>query len=198
MWEKTFQMKNIKYYIILLSLLHFLLSCVNVEKPQNEINGTKLYKNSELGMEFSYPEKWVIGRYLPEEYFEKHIVLVEPSVLGNIDPDSIPVGQLPIISLNIQRDEEVLFSDEDFKRFRKFNEIQVIDIGEFEVYKLPGYPGPYGINAFYYLIQLSNSDVLEIYAHNHYFKTGIEDNQNFKRTNYDIIIEKLIGTIKFR
>jgi hypothetical protein len=131
MWEKTYQMKNIKYYIILLLLLHFLLSCVNVEKSQNEINGTKLYKNSELGIEFSYPEKLVIGRYLPEEYFEKHIVLVEPSVLGNIDPNSIPVGQLPIISLNFQRDEEVLFSDEDFKRFRKFNEIQIIDIGEF-------------------------------------------------------------------
>jgi hypothetical protein len=191
-------MKNIKYYIALFLLHIFLLSCVNVEKSQNEISGTKLYKNSELGIEFSYPEKMVIGRYLPEEYFENHIVLVEPSVLGNIDPGSIPVGQIPIISLNIQRDEKVLFSDEDFKRFRKFNEIQKFDIGEFEVYKLPGYPGPYGIDAFYYLMQLSNSNVLEIYAHKHYFKTGIEDNQNLKNTHYDIIIEKIIGTIKLR
>lgn len=191
-------MKNIKYYIILLLLPLILFSCVKVEYSQNGIKGTKLYKDSELGIEFSYPENMLIGRYLPEEYFEKHIVLVEPSVLGNLDPNSIPVGQLPVISLNIQRDEEVLFSDKDFARFRKFNEIQIINIGEYEVYKLPSYPGPYGNNAFYYLIQLSNSDVLEIYAHKHHFRTGTESNTNFKNTHYDIIIEKLIGTIKVR
>ena len=75
------------------------------------------------------------------------------------------------------------------------------------VYKFPGYPGPYGETAFYYLVPLSDGQVFEITGHKERFNAtpisalSTDDGQKNhivnvgSPTNYDQVIEGIIPTL---
>ena len=58
------------------------------------------------------------------------------------------------------------------------------------VYKLPGYPGPYGDTAFYYLLPLGDDLVVELFAHRRHMDQARTD------TGYDRVIEGIIATFQ--
>lgn len=157
----------------------------------------KTYSNDSLGIEFKYPDRFQIGSYAKVELaiempFNNAVVLVESKQLQDFQLNSIPVGEVPTISLNIPSGSrasamEELFFKTDFKT----------QIGGFTVYKLPGIPGPYGDQAFYYLVSLPDHKVLEVMAHRYYFREkGSASQGGHPRTNYDKDIEELIRTLK--
>ena len=61
-------------------------------------------------------------------------------------------------------------------------------IGAWKVYVFPGAPGPYGDQAFYYLIDLKDQSILEI--------TAARSDERDKPTHYDRVIRRLIETLK--
>jgi hypothetical protein len=159
----------------------------------------RVYSSADLGITFRYPGHLALGRYKPEPEhpalkemglespFNKAVVLVEPKVLGTHPLTAIPVGEVPTISLNKQGGTAVRFSREQF--FKKSFERT---IGSRAFYQLPGYPGPYGDQGFYYIVPLANDNVLEITAHRYYFREPRDASGRHPETHYDKIIEVII------
>ena len=159
------------------------------------------YRNAEWGFEFAYPDQFVAGRYkdtlTPEHLarlresglenpFAHAIVLVEPSRLGSRAPlDALPVGEIVTITITPTRGQKA-----DFLRRHFFRKEWETAVGGRTVYKLPGYPGPYGDAAFYYLLPLRDDLVVELYAHRRHMDQSRAD------TGYDRVIEDMIATFK--
>lgn len=160
---------------------------------------SKTYRSAEWGFEFAYPDQFAAGRYrdttTPEREarlretgqeppFKHAIALVEPSRLGSRAPlDALPVGEIATVTITPARGHKADFFRRQF--FRK--EFETIVAGR-TVYRLPGYPGPYGDTMFYYLLPLRDDLVVEIFAHRrHMDPAGID-------TGYDRVIEGMIAT----
>jgi len=150
-----------------------------------------------LGIEFEYPDRFVAGRFQKEELppsmeikdyqspLENAIVLVEPDQLMKFSAEEIPLGEIPVIWIDRMRDKKSRFMKSMLKEgYKKI-------IGLHEVYQLPGYPGPYGDAAYYYLLPLANGDILEFGAHKLFFHNADPS----PATDYDQIIEKIITTL---
>jgi len=183
----------------------------------------KRYASSLLGVQFEYPAKFVIGRYhapqipeIPAEMkalgigapFKNAVVLVEPRELGTYGTDSIPVGEVATISLELKKGFQAQFTKQNFCQ-DKFKQ----KIGTHTVYRLPGFPGPYGENAFYYLIPV-DTGIIEIVAHKTFLRQLTQAGQALQGgdptalarvqkaldspalTNYDKDIEAIIKTIE--
>ncbi len=157
--------------------------------PETTSNATNTYTNATLGIQFQYPARFVVGRYHPEPEFEKAIVLAEPKVLGSINPHDIPVGEVPAISLSLQEGEDAEFTITELCR-AEFK----TKIGNFSVYKLPGFPGPYGDQAFCYYVMLPRKKVMEAVAHRYYFDDTTDTNRF--NTHYDLVIEDIIKSLR--
>lgn len=177
----------------------FCLSYVSAADTQ------KMHSSRSLGIRFKYPSQFLVGQYqkkeLPEgmkEFgispsFNKAIVLVEPSQLRGLPLMAIPVGEAPTISLHLQTGRQAAFTRRHF-----FKENYKTTIGSRAIYRLPGYPGPYGDQAFYYLVPATAGKVLEITAHRYYFRDGpVTRNEDLPRTNYDSVIEGIIRSLEF-
>lgn len=92
---------------------------------------------------------------------------------------------LPQITLNLHRGLEADF-DRKFLMKDPFRQ----RIGAWEVYVLPGAPGPYGDKAFYYLVVLKGQSVLEIVA------PRFSDEDEKKPSHYDRVIRRLIESLE--
>ena len=65
------------------------------------------------------------------------------------------------------------------------------------MYRLPGYPGPYGDQAFYYLIPISEKRIVEAAAHRYYFRSGKKEmSANPPGTDYGAVIESILKSLK--
>lgn len=189
-------------------LVLWLLGCAAIySNSVIAANALKSHSDPLLKIKFIYPETFLIGRYkkevLPkgmeergfESPFAKAIVLIEPKQLRKFSLKAIPVGEVPIISLNLLKGMRSSFTKKQL-----FKEKYKITIGKHTVYRLPGFPGPYGDQVFYYLLPTPNNNVLEIMAHRYYFRDGPPGQSQIKdlpRTEYNRIIERMIQSIKF-
>lgn len=182
-----------------LSVTVFYLSYINAADTQ------KTHSSPSLGIGFKYPSQFLIGKYQKEELpksmkelgiepsFNNAIVLVEPKQLRGLPLMAIPVGEVPTISLNLQTGRQATFTRRQF-----FKENYKTTIGNRTIYRLPGYPGPYGDQAFYYLVPTTTGKVLEITAHRYYFRDGpIGRNEDLPKTNYNSVIEDIIRSLEF-
>jgi len=160
-----------------------------------------------LGISFNRPEGFKLGRFkeLPmppsleiEGYdspFKDAAVLVEPAELASprgqvYSVQAIPVGEVPVIWIDRLRGNRARFNRSLLR------EGQAKSIGPLTVYQLPGFPGPYGDSAFYYLIPLEGGDMIEIGAHKFYFRAAHSPARGeLGETHYDNIIETLIATL---
>jgi hypothetical protein len=162
---------------------------------------SKTYRSSEWGFEFAYPDRLVAGRYkdtmTPERQarqretglespFAHAIALVEPSRLGARAPlDALPVGEVAAVTVIPARGQKA-----DFDRRHLFRKEWETTIAGRTVYRLPGYPAPYGDTMFYYLLPLGDDLVIELFAHRRHM------DQARGETGYDRVIEAMIATFK--
>ena len=142
---------------------------------------SNIYRNAEWGFEFAYPDEFAAG-----PPFTHAIALVEPSRLGVRAPlDALPVGEVAAITVIPARGQKA-----DFDRRHLFRKEWETTIAGRTVYRLPGYPAPYGDTMFYYLLPLGDDLVIELFAHRRHM------DQARAETGYDRVIEGIIATFK--
>lgn len=208
--------------LVLASAAALPLSNVAAEAPllvkRGDLAEALIYRNEKFGFEFQYPASFVIGAYKtetrlldegsreklrmlgedPEERerpFQDAVVLVEPALLGDTPVTEIPVGEVSTIMVYPRTGNKARF----YKRLYEGSESikgQRIAIGPYDVAKFPGAPGPYGENAFYYLLPLSDELVVEFSAHRQRFSNLSKHERTEGETWYDDIIEQIISTVR--
>ena len=162
---------------------------------------THTYRSAEWGFEFAYSDPLVVGRYKDQTTPEmearmrevgqespwKHaIALVEPARLGTRGTlDAIPVGEVASITVTPARGQKA-----DFLRRHFLRDQWKTTVGGREVYRLPGYPGPYGDAAFYYLMPARDDLVIELVAHKRHLDPARTE------TGYDRVIEGIIASFR--
>ena len=159
----------------------------------NSVENTKVYRSEQYNFEFRYPDNFVIGKYKKEdpEPFPNSIVLVEKSLLGNIPATEIPIGEISTITIQPHVGQKAKF-------YSAFNKPQYrITIGKHEIAKLPGFPGPYGDTAFYYVFVKSEGLVIDFTAHKIKFNAVASGTHTGSPSNYDQVVEKIILTFVF-
>jgi hypothetical protein len=104
------------------------------------------------------------------------------------DRAALPAGQITAISIEAQAGPAAA-ARRDLGRKIYGAAITEITIGPHRVQKFPGFPGPYGSAAFYYLVPLRDGAVLELTAHRSFLEAPQGD------TGYDRVIEQIIGTL---
>ena len=152
----------------------------------------KLYKNTDYGIEFQYPDSFLIGRYTPEDSKipdDGQIVLVERSLLHDIAVAELPIGELSTIAITRHRGREARF-------YLSFILPDYVHrIGSYNVAKLPGFPGPYGESAYYYILVRSDTLIFDFVGHKTRFNliAGISGDTS----GYDVVIENIISSFAF-
>lgn len=163
-----------------------------------------LYRSDQDGFELRFPPNFVAGTYksaLPpnlvrelreassREPFEDAIVLVEQARVGLRDLWALPSGEITAVTIEILPGPAAT-SRMDLGRQIYGAEVVEVTIGPHRVHRFPGFPGPYGTGAFYYLVPLPNDAALEFTAHRRFVEPPLGD------TGYDRVIEQIIGTLK--
>ena len=158
------------------------------------------YESKRLGVRFRYPQNFLVAqpatlpgsddmaaamgaRYIPPDEES----LVERRLAEGQDLKALPRGILQI-SLRRCRGPEA-----DFLRQFMMKDVVRQRIGAWEVYVLPGAPGPYGDQAIYDVIPLKDGSILEILAPR--FSSYSSDPDN-RPTGYDRVIRRLIETLE--
>ncbi|HWN13663.1 MAG TPA: hypothetical protein VNQ54_03470 [Methylomirabilota bacterium] len=162
-----------------------------------------VYRDDQEGITLRYPPRFVSGAYrsdLPPDLartlrasggrlpFEGALVLVESVRLGSRDRAALPAGEITAITVETQTGPAV-GARLDLGRQIYGAAITEVTIGVHRVQKFPGFPGPYGSLAFYYLVPLRDGSALELTGHRVFLEAPRGD------TGYDRVIEQIIGTL---
>ena len=143
------------------------------------------HSSKRLGLRYHHPENFVLGELKKEPNAE---VLIERRLAEGQDLKDVHLrGELSVIQLTRSREKEA-----DFIRHFLLKETFRQSIGSWTVYVLPGYPGPYGDKALYYLVPLKDGSILEIVA----MKNYVEDAPQERPTGYDPVIRRLIESLE--
>jgi hypothetical protein len=153
-----------------------------------------LHESDRLSLRFRYPGSFVVGRFAEERLppgadaqgfespFRDAVVLVEPGQLGDFPLEAIPVGEVPTISVEWVKNPII------FSLLREGTEMM---IGGRRAFRFPGYPGPYGDQAHYYVVEMGPGRYLELMAHRSYFRDA-----EMRETAYDHVIEAVIASLE--
>jgi hypothetical protein len=164
------------------------------ESRANTASRVTWFEAEELGVRFAYPDSFLVGRFaqepLPPEAaargleapFQNAVVLVHPSQLRSHPLDAIPVGDVPVIWLDRPNSAPALF--------RLLEPDSTYSIGPLTVSRFPGFPGPYGENAFYYVAEFPDGEFVELGAHR--YLAGAEEPVE---THYDRVIEAILESL---
>lgn len=163
-----------------------------------------LYRNEKLGFEFRYPPAFVVGAYrdeLPADLkarlrqgggsvpFEHAVVLVERTRLGGRALTALPVGE--VTTITIEPAEGVKLGSVSGLLRQIYKEaVREVTIGAHRVLQAPGFPGPYGAAAFFYLVPVAEGRALQLYAHRQFLEPPRG------ATGYDRVIEQIIATLR--
>ena len=116
--------------------------------------------------------------------FEDAVALVERFRIAGQSVTDMEPGKVTTITIHPHAGVAAKVRSEQFNR-KEFE----IALGPWKVAKLPGFPGPYGDKAFYYLVRVSDDLVIEFYALRTYAEAPKGD------THYDQVIEGVISTL---
>lgn len=142
------------------------------------------HASKRLGLRYHPPENFVVGELKKEPNAE---VLIERRLAEDQDLKDVHLrGELSMIQLTRSREKEA-----DFIRHFLLKEPLRQSIGSWTVYVLPGYPGPYGDKALYYLVPLKDGSILEIVAPKSYLEDALKE----RPTDYDPVIRGLIESL---
>lgn len=161
------------------------------------------HESKRLGVRFQHPEGFLVGQPQADPMDQKmaeamakrglqytppdEAILIEKRFAEGQDLQALRRGA-PQISINRHRGTEA-----DFFRQNIMKDVFRQKIGPWEVYALPGAPGPYGELAFYYLVPLKDQSVLEIMAPR---STSYPWDKEDKPTHYDRVIRRLIESLE--
>ncbi len=187
-----------------LAVLAILCGLSALTHPAAAQETLKTHSDKKLGIRFQYPARFVVGAFKRESYpaemiergfdppFKNSIVLVEPGQLLNHPRDAIPGGEIPALWLDVLSGTRAEFTGRQFLR-----EPYRITLGGHTAYRLPGFPGPYGDQAHYYLLPLANGNILEVSGHRYYFRDA-KDRQsgNPPETRYGKVIEAILQSLE--
>ena len=65
--------------------------------------------------------------------------------------------------------------------------------GPYPIYRYPGYPGPYGDQAYYYIVPISKNAAVEAYGHRYRFGPSHPDTR--EASHYDQDLEALLKSL---
>jgi hypothetical protein len=160
-----------------------------------------VHRDAQEGFTLRYPPRFVSGSYrndLPPDLARTlrasggrlpfELVLVESARLGSRDRAALPTGEITAITVEAQTGPAV-GARRDLGRQIYGTAITEVTIGAHQVQKFPGFPGPYGSAAFYYLVPLREGAVLEFTGHRSFLEAPRGD------TGYDRVIEQIIGSL---
>ena len=143
-----------------------------------------------FGVRLSIPGDFVAGRFEPHGvgFLDDAAVFVERRLAQGIDPQRIPTGGgVPTVTLMALDAQDIkiydMILDESWKT----------RIGRHEVYKLPGYPGPFGEEGHCYLLKRGDRGLL-VYAHRMHPRDAAGERAP---THYDWVAEGIIATVEF-
>ena len=154
------------------------------------------YESKRLGLRFQMPQEFLVGQPVPlygsEEMAKRDSKYTPPDEESLIERRFAKSQDLkalrralPQISLSRHRGLEADF-DRKFLMKDPFRQ----RMGAWEVYVLPGAPGPYGDKAFYYLVVLKDQSILQIFA------PRSSDEYEEKPSGYDRVIRRLIESLE--
>lgn len=188
-------------FLLLVSVLHCLAFASG--------DTLEVIESHTLHLRFSYPQRFVIGSYDTTNdvigHFRNQIVVVDPKELGKYSRTAIPIGDLPTISIGVESDTAgiLLKPFTDIEIVKKFFSRDIKEpefkrkIGAYTVYQLPGYPGPYGESAYYFLVPLPDGRYVELSAPKYFFGRKINPRtEKYPETHYDRVIEIIISSMK--
>ncbi len=98
-----------------------------------------------------------------ESPWRNAVVLVEPEQLQEYEAGAIPVGEIPVVWVDRPATTSVV------GRIIEADSTFTVPAGE--VFRYPGFPGPYGDQAFYFVVRLGEEDYAEVAAHRFLFRT---------------------------
>ncbi len=158
-------------------------------------DGMATHEAETLSVRFAYPDSFLVGRFAVEELppeaaaagmespFKDAVVLVRAADLGRHPLEAIPIGEVPVIWI----DRPVGGGDVAARVLRSDTTYR---INGMTVSRYPGYPGPYGDQAHYYLVEFSDGSFLELGAHRYDMTSPRADT-----THYDRVIEAILPTL---
>jgi hypothetical protein len=164
-----------------------------------------LYRNEKFGFEFRYPPAFVAGAYrdeLPADLkaqlrrdggalpFEHAVALVERTRLGGRTLTALPVGEITAVTVEPVEGPKLAAVSGLLRQIYK-EAVREVTIGAHRVLRAPGFPGPYGDAAFFYLVPIAEGRALELYAHRQFLEPPRGS------TAYDRVIEQIIATLRF-
>lgn len=180
------------------------LICAAAAWVQAPAANWKTYRSEDFGFEFRYPPAFALGAYKhtpppehdermrklgfdPEDFaaFKYAAVLIEQRLTKRFPMTALPVGEITSLSLDPRRGHNVSFDRRQFDKpeWR-------VELGGYEVVRLPGFPGPYGDAAYCYIVFVRPDLTVWVVAHRKYIESP------HTPTNYDRIIEQIIPTLR--
>lgn len=149
-----------------------------------------------IGLRFTVPEGFLIGRFavepLPpsavEQGFESPwrnaVVLVEPAQLMDYDLEAIPVGEIPVVWVDRPATVTSVLG-------RVIEADSTFTVPAGTVFRFPGFPGPYGDQAFYFIVELAEEDYAEVAAHRFSFRTT-----DMEPSHYDEAVLSILHSLE--
>lgn len=149
-----------------------------------------------IGLRFAVPAGFLVGRFATDPTpptavegeapspWENAVVLVEPAQLGRYEIEGVPIGDIPAIWVDRPAMETSVLG-----RFNEADSTFTVPAGE--VYRYPGFPGPYGDQAFYFVVELGEGDYAEVMAHRFLFRTT-----DMEPSHYDEAILSILGSLE--
>jgi hypothetical protein len=143
-----------------------------------------------IAFSFELPANFQIGRFKRGDVFPDAAVFVESSRLGRHDLDAIPPGEVPEIVLDVM-------TKDDFTFFRttipKFDSYRTTIEGR-EVWRLPGFPSPYGDRLYFYIVPVGMGGRSAKFVADRFYP-GEKYAEEGPPTHYDLVIERIIATL---
>ena len=147
--------------------------------------------------ELSVPNGFLVGQYGKsdaEELFPDSAKLIQ-KVAALIEPEFLGDGSLKKLSREDALTIEVtVWTDRMAELLKSYlmDEYKV-ELGDQEAYNLPGFPGPYGDQAYFYVVRLGEKRLLTFTAlRAHVGDELVEGELEGQATGYDQVIEGMV------
>jgi hypothetical protein len=180
------------------------------------------FKKEGVKFSFNYSDDFLLGhhahrsknadQHLPpdiKEKFEKddkdrvEVVLIERTIFSDtkvkkpiLNLESLPEGEYPTIIVTYEKGHMAQFMLTRASKLFDPKKKPIIDmkIGPHKVQKWPGYPGPYGDSAYYYVVPIASDEIISFMA----AKQTLHNSKLYPPTQYDRVIESIIASLTIK
>ncbi|MEN8144428.1 MAG: hypothetical protein ABFS14_05695, partial [Gemmatimonadota bacterium] len=131
------------------------------------MEGARAMEFPRIGLGFDVPDGFLVGRFSDgdgiDTPFKNAVVLVQPEQLLEFELEAIPVGDIPAVWVDRPRPGPSIIR-------RSFEADSTFTVAAGQVWRYPGYPGPYGDQAFYYIVEVGEGEFVEVMGHRTLFR----------------------------